>query len=63
MCDQHAEIFISNGKQLIFQIPAVQAVESEVILNKGEYKITKDCIFSENLKVENLDRVQIFRSI
>ncbi len=51
-CKSDVEIFISQNKKLIFQIPSVQGLESSVYLPKGAYSVTvlgPDCQFDKDV--------------
>lgn len=57
-CANESEIFISQNKKLIFQIPGIQNLASAVWLQKGQYQIvalTEDCESSGEIDIPDVD--------
>lgn len=60
-CALHSEIFISQNKKLIFQLPGVQGLDSSVHLNKGQYQvavISPDCEFKTDVDVSDMEKTK-----
>ena len=60
-CSVSSEIFISQNKKLLFQIPGVQGLGSSVQLNKGQYNVvvlSPDCEFKTNLEIDDVSTVK-----